>query len=165
MMDILKKLDRDHCECPFGAAGKEVGYPCPGTCLDWVYDQGQCQYSFAFEIYTDPSSDDMLKERWQEKMQGDTSFLQESSHLGHEYFKDLFEEHPSSFVQVRKSRRGYDMTPDECFTQFNPGEEQLFHSVVENWSGAYLDLAGYVAYNIKNGITTNSANNTAVAGF
>merc|ERR1719428_1309955 len=39
MMNILRKLDTDHCECPFGAAGKEVGYSCPGTCLDWVYDQ------------------------------------------------------------------------------------------------------------------------------
>eukprot|EP00401_Gymnodinium_catenatum_P022427 CAMPEP_0117591696 /NCGR_PEP_ID=MMETSP0784-20121206/71679_1 /TAXON_ID=39447 /ORGANISM="" /LENGTH=86 /DNA_ID=CAMNT_0005393453 /DNA_START=9 /DNA_END=265 /DNA_ORIENTATION=+ len=25
MMDILTKLDQDHCECPFGAAGREVG--------------------------------------------------------------------------------------------------------------------------------------------
>jgi len=162
MMDILKKLDRDHCECPFGAAGKEVGYPCPGTCLDWVYDQGKCDYSFAFEIYTDPSSNDMLKERWQEKMQGDTSFLQEQSHLGHEYFKDLFTEHPSSFVQLQSHshRRGNGMTADQCFAQFNPDSEELFNSVVENWSGAYLDLAGYVAYNIQHGITTNSANTT-----
>ena len=39
MMQILTALDRDHCQCPFGAAGKEVGYSCPGTCLDWVYDK------------------------------------------------------------------------------------------------------------------------------
>ena len=26
-----KELDAAHCKCPFGAAGKEVGYDCPGT--------------------------------------------------------------------------------------------------------------------------------------
>merc|ERR1719343_1840152 len=63
MMEILKALDKDHCECPFGAAGREVGYSCPGTCLDWVYDRLQTPYAFAFEIYTNPILSDMLKER------------------------------------------------------------------------------------------------------
>merc|ERR1719316_269730 len=76
MMKILKSLDKEHCECPFGAAGREVGYSCPGTCLDWVYDKLQTPYAFAFEIYTDPGMDDMLKERWTEKMQEEgASFL------------------------------------------------------------------------------------------
>ena len=25
MMEILRTVDKGHCECPFGAAGKEVG--------------------------------------------------------------------------------------------------------------------------------------------
>jgi len=34
-----------------GAAGKEVGYLCPGTCLDYAYDKVNVPYSFAWEIY------------------------------------------------------------------------------------------------------------------
>merc|ERR1719240_2100918 len=84
MMKILKALDKDHCECPFGAAGKEVGYPCPGTCLDWVYDKLQTPYAFAFEIYTNPDMNEMLKERFDEKMkeQGG-AFYQAHSSLAH----------------------------------------------------------------------------------
>merc|ERR1719191_1641330 len=103
MMQILKDLDKDHCECPFGAAGREVGYSCPGTCLDWVYDKLQTDYSFAFEIYTGPEMNDILKERWESKMQEDaTSFLQTHSHLAHHRFRDHFVEHPSDFVQVNR---------------------------------------------------------------
>lgn len=149
MMEILKTLDKDHCECPFGAAGREVGYSCPGTCLDYVYDKLNVDYAFAWEIYTNPDMDDMLKERWQEKMreQG-ASFLQMNSHLGHEHFKDIFEDHPSSFVQTRKSHRN-EMSPSECFSQFNPATESELGSVVENWSGAYLDMAQEVAKRLK----------------
>merc|ERR1719217_1801168 len=82
MMQILKTLDKDHCECPFGAAGKEVGYSCPGTCLDWVYDKLKTPYSFAFEIYTDPDTSASLVSRWEAKMKHpDASFLQEHSSL------------------------------------------------------------------------------------
>merc|ERR1719183_1739994 len=102
MMEILKKLDKNHCECPFGAAGKEVGYPCPGTCLDWVYDRLQTPYVFAFEIYAGPEWADMLKERWQEKMSAGGAFYQIHSHLGHSHFHDLFVEHPADFVQLKE---------------------------------------------------------------
>ena len=38
MQGALKVLDKKYCKCPSGAAGKEVGYLCPGTCLDYVYE-------------------------------------------------------------------------------------------------------------------------------
>merc|ERR1719243_68210 len=88
MLHILKALDKDHCECPFGAAGREVGYACPGTCLDWVYDKLKVPYAFAFEIYTDQDVSASLLSRWEEKMQHpDTSFVQEHSSLAHEHFR------------------------------------------------------------------------------
>merc|ERR1719389_696108 len=106
MMQILKTLDKDHCECPFGAAGKEVGYSCPGTCLDWVYDKLNCSYSFAFEIYTGPENDAGLKERWEEKIkEAPTAFYQTHSHLAHKHFHHLFAKNPSDFVQLKANRR------------------------------------------------------------
>jgi len=144
MMQILKDLDQDHCQCPFGAAGREVGYSCPGTCLDYVYDQLEAKYAFAFEIYTDPSKDDELRERWEEKIHpdGPGSFLQETSHLAHEHFADIFASHPSDFIQLEESSHSEDgMSSRECFQNFNPGNEEEYKSVIENWSTAYFDMS------------------------
>jgi len=150
MMKILKDLDKNHCECPFGAAGKEVGYPCPGTCLDWVYDKLQTPYAFAFEIYTNPDMNDFLKERWTDKMQEQgASFLQLESHLAHEQFQDVFTQNPSDFVQLKAQRAKMQMSPQECFSNFNPDSQELYTSTVENWSNAYLDMAEMIANNLK----------------
>jgi hypothetical protein len=154
MMDILKSLDKDHCECPFGAAGKEVGYSCPGTCLDWVYDQLQTPYAFAFEIYTDPIMDDDLKARWTEKMQnGPGAFYQTTSHLGNDHFKDVFTSCPSDFVQLKSQKRHFGMSAEQCFANFNPDTKERFDHVVDNWSNAYLDMAEMVAEKLKDGKT------------
>jgi len=152
MMQILKDLDKDHCECPFGAAGREVGYSCPGTCLDYVYDKLDAEYAFAFEIYTGPVYATDLKERWEQKMQQEgAAFYQQSSHLANEHFKDLFVDHPSSFVQVRSNKHTHERSADECFGQFNPTSEDEYGSVVENWSKAYLDMSAMIVRNMKNG--------------
>lgn len=159
MMSILKKLDADHCECPFGAAGKEVGYSCPGTCLDYVYDKLDVQYSFAFEIYTSPERDADLKARWQEKMGAEgAALLQNGAHLGHSHFKDLFEHHPADFVQVSSHHKSFDF---DCFGNFNPDTESSYEDVVSNWVGAYFDMAQMVASNLKRGDVGSIGNATA----
>jgi len=150
MINILKALDKDHCECPFGAAGREVGYSCPGTCLDYVYDKLKTPYAFAFEIYTNPDMDEFLKERWQEKMEAkETSFLQMHSHLAHKHFNDVFHQCPSDFVQLKSERKRAEMSPGDCFSNFNPDTQERYDTVVENWSEAYLDMAEMVARNVK----------------
>jgi len=152
MMQMLKDLDKDHCQCPFGAAGREVGYSCPGTCLDWVYDQLQTDYSFAFEIYTDPSMNDMLRERWEEKLNPDGAgaFLQETASLAHEHFHDVFSHHHSDFIFLQESsHRGIGMSNDECFHQFNPGNEGEFKSVTDNWSNTYFDMSTMIVNKLK----------------
>jgi len=155
MMNILRKLDTDHCQCPFGAAGKEVGYPCPGTCLDWVYDQLQTPYSFAFEIYIGEQYDEGLAERFHEKMQeqNNTALLQTRTHLAHRKFHEIFKKNPSDFVQLRSNAHHehniMGMDAMDCFNRFNPDSEDEFHQVVHNWVDAYLDLANMVATNLK----------------
>mmetsp|Transcript_72408 Transcript_72408/g.209640 ORF Transcript_72408/g.209640 Transcript_72408/m.209640 type:complete len:416 (-) Transcript_72408:80-1327(-) len=158
MMQILKDLDSKHCECPFGAAGREVGYSCPGTCLDYVYDKLQTQYAFAFEIYCGPEYAEDLKQRWQEKMSAEgAQFIQTNSHLASEHFKEIFVEHPSSFVQVRRSKhRGFRRSSTDCFEQFNPSDAEEYRGVVDNWSAAYLDMAAMVAKNLKSNGTVGA---------
>merc|ERR1740121_659247 len=165
MMQILKDLDKDHCECPFGAAGKEVGYSCPGTCLDWVYDKLQANYAFAFEIYASPDNEESLTTRWKEKVASEQgSFLQANSHLAHEYFRDHFTTHPSDFVQLHAQmhRRGLDMTDEDCFAIFNPGTEEDYNRLVENWSKAYLDMATMITRRLKGTGGSGHLTNTTV---
>lgn len=148
MMKILKTLDKDHCECPFGAAGKEVGYPCPGTCLDWVYDKLNTPYAFAFEIYTNPRMNGILKDRWERKLENGGAFYQSHSHLAHKHFKEVFAACPSDFIQLKAEHRQH-MSPEQCFANFNPDTQERYDDTIENWSGAYLDMAEMVANNLK----------------
>eukprot|EP00928_Gymnodinium_smaydae_P029525 TRINITY_DN22209_c1_g4_i1.p1 TRINITY_DN22209_c1_g4~~TRINITY_DN22209_c1_g4_i1.p1 ORF type:complete len:425 (+),score=107.13 TRINITY_DN22209_c1_g4_i1:74-1348(+) len=153
MMTILRDLDKDHCQCPFGAAGREVGYSCPGTCLDWVYEQLQTPYAFAFEIYVGEDQAVSLRERWEEKMKDpEAALIQRDYHLGDKSFHDVFEQHPSNFVQMSSKRnhhRRLERSAVECFEQFNPGSADELKSVVNNWSKAYLDMADMVAANLQ----------------
>jgi len=152
MIQILKDTDQEHCQCPYGAAGKEVGYACPGTCLDWVYDNLQTPYVFAVEIYTSPERDSELQARWQDKVQGSgAAFLQNGTHLAHSHFIDLFQKHTSDFVHTRAHHRHtWDDDAESCFGIFNPDSQERFDATVSNWAGAYLEMAQKVAADVRN---------------
>jgi hypothetical protein len=149
MREVLVNLDKQYCQCPYGAAGREVGYSCPGTCLDFVYDKLNCSYSYAFEIYTGPFYRDDLKSRWEEKQAEEkSSLLQMNATLAHSDYRDLFTEHPSDFVQLSdegSQSRNTHKNGYNCFAQFNPVDQVDFQQTVENWSNAYLDMANEIA--------------------
>jgi len=131
MMHILKEVDRTHCQCPYGAAGKEVGYQCPGTCLDWIYEKLQTPYAFAYEIYARPEEEASLKARWEEKLKasGGAAFYQIDANLGH---------HDQEF-----------QFPAQCFEIFNPGTEADYKENIHTWVEAYLDTAAMCAEDLK----------------
>mmetsp|Transcript_28634 Transcript_28634/g.89240 ORF Transcript_28634/g.89240 Transcript_28634/m.89240 type:complete len:171 (-) Transcript_28634:63-575(-) len=150
MLQVLRDLDKDYCQCPFGAAGKEVGYSCPGTCLDWAYDKLQTPYAFAFEIYTSPDEDQLLASRWREKLQnGGASLIESGHHLAHAHFLDLFNRHGSDFVQIRDSAGAGQHGQEACFRQFNPDTYERFNATVRNWAGAFLDMAHLVSADVR----------------
>lgn len=114
---------------PFQPLGREVGYSCPGTCLDYVYDELGVQYSFAFEIFTWKQDWPDLKARFEEKMGNSASdFIQLASH-----------DHNLNSLS----------DPDECFARFNPTNEADFKETLVEWSEAYLDLANMIAKDIE----------------
>jgi hypothetical protein len=152
MMSVLQKVDSKYCKCPFGAAGTEVGYPCPGTSIDWVYDQLKAPYSFAFEIFVDPIQDDSLKQRWEEKVRVlASSFLQHEHQvhrLGSSHFKSLYETHSSDFVHSNATSKRR-QAREQCFSLYNPVTEALYNKTVDNWARAYLDMAEIIAAQMK----------------
>lgn len=155
MMKLLKDIDSEHCHCPWGAAGKEVGYDCPGTSVDWVFAKTNASFAYAWEIYVGDGQTG-LRERWQQKLQeGGQALLEGGAHLAHEHFHDVFHQHPSDFVH-HKHRKG-DIALSEtgsehgdwCLSHFNPTEQQKYEAEIENWSAAYLKMAARTTLSIS----------------
>lgn len=121
MLDVLRTVDEQYCKCPYGAAGKEVLYACPGTSLDWVYDHLNASYSFAWEIYAAPEEDRGLSARWQEELQHAPSLIQTDS------------------MPKRES------DGDQCLRSFNPTTEGEYKTLVRNWALAYVAAAKQIA--------------------
>jgi len=164
MMEILKSVDKDHCQCPFGAAGKQVGYSCPGTCIDYAYAKLKTPFAFAFEIYASPSSDADLRGRWEASINdGGAELIQQGHHLGHPHFREVFRKHASDFVgekslklgrEVHGKRSVIDLETDvdgdltqteataamDCFAIFNPGTQGDYEQSVTNWAEAYIHV-------------------------
>lgn len=143
MMEVLKRLDKDHCQCPFGAAGKEVGYPCPGTCLDYAYAKLNTPFVFAFEIYVNEEQDWGLKERWQKAMNdGGAALIEQGNHLAHSHFRDVFGEYTSDFVQMSsKTDVEAQKQRDQCMEMFNPSTKDDYDQTVQNWADVYLQMS------------------------
>eukprot|EP00437_Effrenium_voratum_P041411 CAMPEP_0181460734 /NCGR_PEP_ID=MMETSP1110-20121109/33498_1 /TAXON_ID=174948 /ORGANISM="Symbiodinium sp., Strain CCMP421" /LENGTH=354 /DNA_ID=CAMNT_0023585303 /DNA_START=80 /DNA_END=1141 /DNA_ORIENTATION=- len=124
MLSVLQELDAAHCKCPFGAAGKEVGYDCPGTSFDWVYDNLKTPFSFAWEIYANPIEGDSLRARWEEKV-AMVSLLQGAS--GEISLAGLYEGLHSDFMGTAELDAA---KADACFGNFNPGTEADYNQTV-----------------------------------
>jgi len=146
MMSLLKEIDNVHCHCPYGAAGKEVGYDCPGTSVDWVFSNTNASYAFAWEIYVG-DGEALLRERWEKKLEeGGQALLEAGAHLAHEHFHDVFHQHHSDFVHHKKQKRGTALLEidsaqsDWCLAHFNPTSQTKYETEVENWSVAYLKM-------------------------
>jgi hypothetical protein len=74
MVRILKNLNPSYCNCNVGAAGKELSYLCPGTCLDYMYDKLETPYSFAVEIWEGGNG-------YRRPSKSRSSFVQQSEHI------------------------------------------------------------------------------------
>jgi len=163
MLAILKELDADHCHCPYGAAGQEVGYACPGTCLDWVFAKLNSSFSFAFEIYVGSDHGRGLQHRWEEKLrEGGAKLLDDGHHLGHEHFKDLFSDHGSDFVGNSLVDAAAAGDPPSCFALFNPTTKESYDNTVSNWASAYIETAEKVVLSMQRESSQEEGNeNTA----
>lgn len=157
MLSILQEVDQVHCQCPFGAAGKEVGYACPGTSVDWAYDKLKAQYSFAWEIWV-TGGREALTERWNEQKASSSalSLLQLGGGMSAEHmladkrWAEFFRQHPSDFVglQTNASVSSESKSSFDCFTQYNPQTQEEYDEAVENWATAFVDMSLLVSHDL-----------------
>lgn len=163
MLSMILPLDEESCQCPMGAAGKEVGYLCPGTCLDYAYDVLKVPYAFAFEIYGNEEERAKCKAAFEkQKMR----FKSEGS-----YMKDFvsfleMETTHSCFLQDRmetSTQHLSRMSEEECFSFFNPTSESELRDVTGNWVRVFLKLALKVREtNSKGGSSSSSSGGAEV---
>eukprot|EP00931_Biecheleriopsis_adriatica_P056722 TRINITY_DN33630_c0_g1_i1.p1 TRINITY_DN33630_c0_g1~~TRINITY_DN33630_c0_g1_i1.p1 ORF type:complete len:388 (+),score=76.62 TRINITY_DN33630_c0_g1_i1:25-1188(+) len=144
MLSVLQELDASHCQCPFGAAGKEMDYDAPGTSFDWVYDNLSVPFSFLWEIYANPLDIADLRRRWQAKLaERSGSLLQERQSLEHLAFSVLDNGESDVVSPLTNEQRL------RCFSLFNPGTKDEYDKVVDEWAKAYLHLATLTASHVK----------------
>jgi len=60
MLEMLDKISTKYCQgnCPFGNAAELVGYPAPGTDMDYVKAKAETPFVFTWEIYVGQSMRD-----------------------------------------------------------------------------------------------------------
>jgi len=144
MFHLLESLDKKYCHCPFGAAGKEVGYSCPGTCLDYAYDHEKVNYAFAFEIYAPKFVEQSLEDRWADKMEQVKQAGENGPVVLAQFASDIFREHTSHFVHMKNNNSQsfiQEKSGDCDFNQFNPVELDEYEETMSTWTNVYIDLA------------------------
>jgi hypothetical protein len=142
MRSMIENLDDRYCHCPSGSAGHEVGYDCPGTCLDYVYDRMNVNYSFAFEIYTG-SGKRLLSDRYN-KAKKKRNLLNISAAAADGVVSGLFQ-----ISDFSSSSSLHSLDSMTCFLQFNPTTKSMYESTVKKWSNVLLELANDVADDIE----------------
>jgi len=148
MLEVLKQVDKEHCQCPFGAAGKEVGYDCPGTSFDWVYDHLQAPFSFAWEIHAQSSDDSDLQHRYEEKIETSNflGLVQQGSMLSSRR-TGIVQGHDYQLIRATSSQN---LSLVDCFDTFNPSTREDYNKSVQNWAVSYLKLAQLTSTYLNN---------------
>lgn len=125
MLEVLRPISEKHCQhdaCPYGNLAELAGYENNGCDIDYVREKFQTPYVFTWEIYR---GRDLAE-----------SFAQLSGS------RRLRRSHQLQKLQTRLPESQQD--PEVCIRHFNPLTEKATKSVIENWTGAYLDLCRLV---------------------
>lgn len=130
--EVLRPISKRFCggDCPYGSLADMIGYANKGCDIDWVSDHVGVPYAFTWEIYAG----------WRYRV----SYIHKAQLQN------------SLNLQQRKASRGLralsgtslegdSELPDQCIEQFLPTTKEEAQKVIENWTGAYLDLANVVA--------------------
>jgi len=150
MEEVLKPISERYCQgnCPYGNLAKLIHYQNPGCDIDYVYDKLRTPYVFTWEIFVGEDFRERFVEEAHMMQEGPKSFLQKRV------------QNWRKRAAAKKGRLGVRGPEAEeevgsCMDQFNPQSQEETEAVVQNWVGAFLDLASEVA--AKKGGSTGAA--------
>jgi len=169
MRSILADISQMHCggNCPYGSLASVVHYESKGSSVDYVAEELHVPFTFTWEIYkhsSDFASDaaesllhNVANDDAEPKADGANSItgasktndamvaLQQDVSQGRQAVNPgaAVVSSPLNTAETKEEHRAkHDRS---CLEQFNPLDESTFTNALENWSAAYLDLAGKVA--------------------
>lgn len=123
----------------------QLGYLCPGTCLDYAYEH-HASVSFAFEIYAGDA--DEIHAEWEQSHSQTLIQIQNGIKYKEEKKKDLSQQRYSCFLQTSHQHHvsfQRNDTPEQCFNMFNPPDETSYTETVSKWSEAFLKMCDMAA--------------------
>lgn len=150
MVEILGTISERYCggNCPYGGLADLIGYNSMGCDVDYMAETVGTPYAYTWEIYVGPEiRKHYIAEARSRKGGGggledddDQMFVQKSKQ------KRLRRGGSRAKRSASKLKTWYERPEseqdwDSCIEQFNPRTAEETRSVVENWTGAYLDLA------------------------
>lgn len=133
---VLKPISDEYCngECPYGSLADMIDYKSEGCDIDWVSEHANVPYAFTWEIYVGEMYRGDYVAKARERAQGTALVQRSAQHLR------AGSRSKQQSKALLKHDEG-DEDPNGCIHQFLPLTESETRSVVENWSGAYMDLA------------------------
>lgn len=139
--EILRRISENHCggDCPYGSLADLINYDSPGCDVDYVAEHVGTPYVFTFEIYTGERFRAPYVEEARLRKRKGLNFLQRGTRQKRQMSVLL----GRSGVQAEGPEN--EEMLDSCIGQFNPQTEEETTSVVENWTGAYIELCEAVS--------------------
>lgn len=158
MVELLQPISERYCggSCPYGGLAELIGYKSLGCDVDYMAEHVKTPYAYTWEIYVGPEIRKHYVEEANERRSGGDDkweFIQKSNLRQRRSGNQLkarqslkMKRRVSKLSQWLEQREKNERPESEqdwdgCIEQFNPRTEEETRSVVENWTGAYLDLA------------------------
>jgi len=153
-VDLLQSISEKYCggNCPYGGLADLIGYNSMGCDVDYMAEHVKTPFSYTWEIFVGPAirkhyiAEAMHRSGKGDLADDDDEFLQKGRSLEHQT-GGLRGKHALHRVQraseLKQSLERPESEQDwnDCIEQFNPRTASETSAVVENWTGAYLDLA------------------------
>jgi hypothetical protein len=153
-VEILQPISEKYCGggCPYGGLADLIGYNSMGCDVDYMSEQVKVPFAYTWEIYVGPeikkhyiaeamsrSGKDTGDDGDAVLMQKGTSRLRLGARERARRMREIHEE--MSKLKTWQERPESEQDWDSCIEQFSPRSAEETREVVENWTGAYLDLA------------------------
>lgn len=137
MMQILESISSQHCngQCPYGSLESVINYASPGCAMDYMVEELKVPFAFTFEIYSGGQNSEMAGNDGGEGFEHFASGFMSAG--GGAVLKGESESKESHDQRMQEDQAASD---EKCLEQFNPTDEDTLHSLLDNWSGAYIDL-------------------------